>query len=136
MIYSILKGANNLLIYCNIYTKKSFVKFVFQMFTIPASLVTFANILTCVLGGMMGQYFGRKRSIILVAPVSILAFVCQSVAPSKALLFVGRFLVGVGAGLVAGPCTVNFYFIFLIFVLRPTISFLQSLLRSDMSWVH
>jgi MFS family permease len=74
---------------------------------LSASLVTFANILTCIVGGVMGQYFGRKKSMILVAPISIVAFICQALAPNKALLLFGRFLVGVGGGLVSGPCTVR-----------------------------
>ena len=74
---------------------------------LSASLVTFAYILTCVLGGLMGQYIGRKRSMMLVAPISILAFLCQALAPGKEVLFFGRFLVGVGGGLVSGPCSVS-----------------------------
>ena len=74
-----------------------------RVFTIPltgtkisASLVTFANILTCILGGLMGQHIGRKNSMLLMAPVSILAFICQALAPNKGLL---------------GPILQNFYFI-------------------------
>jgi MFS family permease len=48
----------------------------------------------------MGQYCGRKRSMMLVAPVTILAFICQALAPSKEVLFFGRFLAGLSGGLV------------------------------------
>ena len=69
--------------------------------------MTLAYILTCVLGGLMGQYFGRKRSMMLVAPISILALICQALAPGKEVLFLGRFLAGVGGGLVSGPVSVR-----------------------------
>ena len=86
----------------------SYAKQIDRLFAILASLVIFASILTCILGGLMGQYFGRKRSLILTAPIFILGFICQAVAPGKEVLLFGRFLAGVGGGLASGPSTVCF----------------------------
>ena len=72
----------------------------------------------------MGQYFGRKRSMMLVAPISILAFICQALAPGKEVLFLGRFLVGVGGGLVSGPVSVRFFLNFYFFFERMILIFI------------
>ena len=71
-----------------------------------ASLPTFATIPTCFFGGMMGQAFGRRLSIILVAPILIVSFVCQAVAQDVALLQFGRLLSGLAGGLVMAPAAV------------------------------
>ena len=54
----------------------------------------------------MGQAFGRRLSIILVAPILIASFICQAVAQDVALLQFGRLLSGLAGGLVMAPAAV------------------------------
>ena len=55
----------------------------------------------------MGQAFGRRMSIILVAPILIVSFICQATAQDVALLQFGRLLCGLAGGLVSAPAAVN-----------------------------
>ena len=71
-----------------------------------ASLPTFATIPTCIFGGLMGQAFGRRLSLLLVAPISITSFICQAVAQDVVLLQFGRLLTGLACGLVSAPAAV------------------------------
>ena len=54
-----------------------------------ASLPTFATIPTCIFGGLMGQAFGRRLSLLLVAPIFVASFICQAVAQDVVLLQCG-----------------------------------------------
>ena len=76
-----------------------------------ASLPTFATIPTCIFGGLMGQAFGRRLSLLLVAPIFIASFICQAVAQDVALLQFGRLLSGLAAGLVSAPAAVIKFFL-------------------------
>ena len=76
-----------------------------------ASLPTFATIPTCIFGGLMGQAFGRRLSLLLVAPIFIASFICQAVAQDVALLQFGRLLTGLAAGLVSSPAAVIKFFL-------------------------
>ena len=62
---------------------------------------------TCVLGGLMGQAFGRRLTLLLVAPIFAVSFFLQALATEVAMFQFGRFLSGVAAGLLSGPATVN-----------------------------
>ena len=72
-----------------------------------ASLPTFATIPTCVFGGLMGQAFGRRLSLLLVAPIFIASFICQAMAQDVALLQFGRLLAGIAGGLCSAPAAVK-----------------------------
>ena len=74
---------------------------------IAASLQTFAMVFTCVLGGIMGQQFGRKLSLLLIAPLFSTGFICQAAATDQGLLLFGRFVCGVAGGLACGPTGVR-----------------------------
>ena len=75
-----------------------------------ASLPTFATIPTCIFGGLMGQAFGRRLSLLLVAPIFVASFICQAVAQDVVLLQFGRLLTGLAGGLVSAPAAVmKFY---------------------------
>ena len=79
----------------------------FEATFISASLPTFATIPTCVVGGLMGQAFGRRLSLLLVAPIFAVSFILQAVATEVAMFQFGRFLSGIAGGLVSGPASVN-----------------------------
>lgn len=68
-----------------------------------ASLQTFGVFPTCVLGGLMGDHFGRKMSLMLIAPLFCGGFVLQMAARDVALLLFGRLVTGAAAGLACGP---------------------------------
>ena len=74
---------------------------------------TFAVIFTCIFGGFLGQLYGRRLTMILVAPFMALSFVCQAAASEVGLFQLGRLLTGIAFGLVSGPAGVgvkyNFY---------------------------
>ena len=55
----------------------------------------------------MGQAFGRRLSLILVAPIFAVSFICQAAAQDVALLQFGRLLSGLAAGLVSAPAAVK-----------------------------
>ena len=55
----------------------------------------------------MGQAFGRRLSLLLVAPIFATSFICQAAAPDIGLFQFGRLLSGVAAGLVSGPASVS-----------------------------
>ena len=56
----------------------------------------------------MGQAFGRRLSLILVAPIFAVSFICQAAAQDVALLQFGRLLSGLAAGLVSAPAAVSY----------------------------
>ncbi len=72
-----------------------------------ASLPTFATIPTCVIGGFLGQIFGRKMAMILVQPILLIGFICQAAAQDVEMLQFGRLLCGLASGLVSGPAAVS-----------------------------
>ena len=89
----------------NSHKKNKWRKFEFSF--ILASLPTFATIPTCVVGGLMGQAFGRRLSLLLVAPIFAVSFILQAIASEVAMFQFGRFLSGIAGGLVSGPASVN-----------------------------
>ena len=48
-----------------------------------ASLLTFATIPTCLLGGILGEYLGRRMTCFLVSPLFLTGFLCTALAPVK-----------------------------------------------------
>ena len=74
---------------------------------ISASIPTFATIPTCVLGGIMGHHFGRRSSLLMIAPLYFTGFMCQAVAPDVSLLLFGRFVTGAAGGLASSICGVQ-----------------------------
>ena len=61
---------------------------------------------TCIFGGFLGQLYGRRLTMLLVAPVMTLSFVCQAAAFEVSLFQLGRLLTGVAFGLASGPAGV------------------------------
>lgn len=76
-------------------------------FISSASLPTFATIFSCIFGGFLGQLYGRRLTMILVAPFMALSFVCQATASEVGLFQLGRLLTGIAFGLVSGPAGVS-----------------------------
>ena len=74
---------------------------------LPASLQTFAMIPTCVFGGVLGQYIGRKVSMLVIAPIMAAGFICQAAAQDVVLLQFGRIIVGAAGGTLCGPTGVT-----------------------------
>ena len=79
----------------------------FLRFYFPASLPLIATFSTCILGGLMGQAFGRRLSLLLVAPIFAVSFILQAIAEEVAMFQFGRFLSGIAGGLLSGPASVN-----------------------------
>ena len=72
-----------------------------------ASIPLAAMAICCVLGGVLGEQVGRKRMILVVAPVLGIGYIVQGVAKDPGLLNTGRFISGVAGGLACGPGAVN-----------------------------
>jgi len=72
-----------------------------------ASIPLAAMAICCVLGGVWGEQVGRKRMILVVAPVLGIGYIVQGVAKDPGLLNTGRFISGVAGGLACGPGAVN-----------------------------
>jgi len=71
-----------------------------------ASLQTFATLFTCVLGGFLGEWLGRRLACQLVSPLFLVGFLCQALAPDIHLLYFGRIIVGAAVGLLSAPAGV------------------------------
>ena len=61
----------------------------------------------CVIGGVLGEKFGRKKMILLVSPLLGIGYIAQGLAQEPILLNVGRFISGIAGGLVCGPGAVS-----------------------------
>ena len=72
-----------------------------------ASIPLAAMAICCVLGGVWGEQVGRKRMILVVAPVLGIGYIVQGVAKDPGLLNTGRFISGIAGGLACGPGAVN-----------------------------
>ena len=75
--------------------------------TLLASLPIFAMMLTSVLGGYLGQQWGRKFSLLIFSPIFCSAFICQALAFDSTMLLFGRFLAGAAGGLCCAPTAVR-----------------------------
>ena len=60
-----------------------------------------------VAGGILGEKIGRKKMMLLVAPLLAVGYIAQALANQAYLLNVGRFISGVAGGLACGPGGVN-----------------------------
>ena len=76
-----------------------------------ASLQTFATIPTCMLGGFLGEYLGRRMVCCFISPLFLAGFLCMALAPDIYLLFFGRILGGLAIGLGSSPAGVRSLFI-------------------------
>ena len=61
----------------------------------------------CILGGVLGEQVGRKRIILVVAPLLGIGYIVQGVAKDPRVLNIGRFISGIAGGLACGPGAVN-----------------------------
>ena len=73
-----------------------------------ASIPLAAMAISCVLGGVLGEQVGRKRMILVVAPLLGVGYIIQGVAKDPGLLNTGRFISGISGGLACGPGAVNY----------------------------
>ena len=55
-----------------------------------ASLQVFATIFTCIIGGILGEYLGRKTVCSIGSPIFLASFLCVTFAPTMHLLFFGQ----------------------------------------------
>ena len=62
---------------------------------------------TSILGGLMGDQVGRRMSLLLIAPFSIIGFLCQALAQDVLMLQFGRFIIGLASGLTCAPTGVR-----------------------------
>ena len=67
----------------------------------------FSMTICAILGGVLGEKFGRKKMILFIAPLFVMSFVAQGLANNIYLLNVGRFVSGVAGGLIVGPAGVS-----------------------------
>ena len=65
-------------------------RFDIDLFFFPASLQVFATIFTCIFGGILGEYLGRKTVCSIGSPIFLASFLCVTFAPSMHLLFFGQ----------------------------------------------
>ena len=72
-----------------------------------ASIPLAAMAISCVLGGVLGEQVGRKRMILVVAPLLGVGYIIQGLAKDPGLLNAGRFISGIAGGLACGPDAVN-----------------------------
>jgi len=71
-----------------------------------ASLQTFATIPTCIFGGFLGEYLGRRMVCYFISPLFLTGFLCICMAPDIYMLFFGRILGGLAIGLGSSPAGV------------------------------
>ena len=70
------------------------------------SLFSFATVPACLLGGVLGEYLGRRMTCCLISPLFLTGFLCTSLAPDVYLLYFGRVLLGLALGLGSPPAGV------------------------------
>ena len=59
------------------------------------------------LGGVIAEHIGRKKTILWIAPLLAAGLVTQGLANEAHVLNAGRFISGVAGGLAFGPAAVN-----------------------------
>ena len=60
-----------------------------------------------VLGGIIAEKIGRKKTILFISPLLAIGLIIQGLASESHVLNVGRFISGVAGGLAFGPAAVN-----------------------------
>lgn len=60
----------------------------------------------CLLSGYMMDVFGRKRSLIITEIPALIGWILISFANNVRMIYVGRFLTGLGSGMVGAPARV------------------------------
>ena len=60
-----------------------------------------------IVGGVLGEKFGRKKMIFFTAPLFAMSFVAQGLSNDVYMLNVGRCASGVAGGLILGPGAVS-----------------------------
>ena len=74
---------------------------------ISASIPLAAMTICSVLGGIIAEKIGRKKTILFIAPLLAIGLITQGLANESHVLNVGRFISGVAGGLAFGPAAVN-----------------------------
>lgn len=86
-------GAANLYIYDDFNEDESTTKSIF------VSLAVAGAVFGAIIGGVMGDYKGRKLTILLADLLFSLGALIMSVSPLISILYLGRFILGLGLGL-------------------------------------
>ena len=68
-----------------------------RRFSYSASLQVFATIFTCIIGGILGEYLGRKTVCSIGSPIFLASFLCVTFAPTMHLLFFGQVITSTGS---------------------------------------
>ena len=74
---------------------------------ISASIPLAAMTICSVLGGIIAEKIGRKKTILFISPLLAIGLIIQGLASESHVLNVGRFISGVAGGLAFGPAAVN-----------------------------
>ena len=74
---------------------------------ISASIPLAAMTICSVLGGIIAEKIGRKKTILFIAPLLAIGLITQGLANESHVLNIGRFISGVAGGLAFGPAAVN-----------------------------
>ena len=72
-----------------------------------ASIPLAAMTICAVAGGVLGEKIGRKKMMLLVAPILSVGYIVQGLAKNVYFLNIGRIISGVAGGLACGPGGVN-----------------------------
>ena len=62
-----------------------------------------------VLGGILAEKIGRKKTILFIAPLQAIGYITQGLANDIHVLNVGRFISGIAGGLAFGPAAVTYF---------------------------
>lgn len=76
------------------------------MFLVSASLSSVATPFGCILSGYLLDVIGRKRTIILTLMPMIVGWFMIAAASDVMMMYAGRLLVGLGAGMMGSPARV------------------------------
>ncbi|KAF7995757.1 hypothetical protein HCN44_006864 [Aphidius gifuensis] len=71
-----------------------------------ASMSSIGTPIGCVLTGYMMDSLGRKKSLIITEIPALIGWILISFATNVEMLYIGRFLVGLGSGMVGAPARV------------------------------
>ena len=75
--------------------------------SISASIPLAAMTICSVLGGIIAEKIGRKKTILFISPLLAIGLITQGLANESRVLNIGRFISGVAGGLAFGPAAVN-----------------------------